>query len=379
LPDFHFSLFGGVRVTGPDKEDLPLGRKQAQALALLMLSPQTTVASDILIDFLWSEKLPANPLNSLQDVIKRLRALLGDSDHTIIVTRSGGYGLFVSPDALDTEVFRRLAGAGLNLEKAEPMAAKLLLERALENALGDLPDIAPDFRASERIDDLYNLRFLVTQALCRIELAPDFGPGLSDEAFAIWSIGGTPVGMALEIAELGELALADLVGIVTRHGGRLHQVSRGMLLASFAAGAGALRAAAGLIESSDLPEGAVRSGAVRHFQSIGPVNDVDRLLELAEQAETGEILVSDDVYQSAASDRLKESLRPVDTDNWVLSWGGAGLSQRPSSDTFPGPCCGPELLGIHKTGPPRMYWGRTVQMAHAVEGMVSGFQSLRPE
>jgi hypothetical protein len=379
LPDFQFSLFGGVRVTGPDKEDLPLGRKQAQALALLMLFPRSTVASDILIDFLWSEKLPANPLNSLQDVIKRLRALLGDSNHRIIVTRSGGYGLFVSPDAQDTEVFRRLAGAGLNLEKAEPLAAKLLLERALENALGDLPDIAPDFRASERIDDLYHLRFLVTQALCRIEMAPGFGPGLSDEAFAIWSIGGSPVGMALEIAELGELALADLVGIVTRHGGRLHQVSRGMLLASFAAGAGALLAAAGLIESSDLPEGAVRSGAVRHFQSIGPVNDVDRLLELAEQAETGEILVSNDVYRSAASDKLKESLRPIDADHWVLSWGSARLNRRPSSDAFPEPCCGPELLGMRKTGPPRMYWGRTVQMAHAAEGMISGFQSLRPE
>jgi hypothetical protein len=380
LPDYQFSLFGGARVTGPDKEDLPLGRKQARALALLMLSPRSAVASDILIDFLWSEKLPANPMNSLQDLIKRLRALLGDSDHSTIVTRSGGYGLFVPPDALDIEVFRRLAGAGLKLEQAEPMAAKLLLERAMENALGDLPDIAPDFRASERIDDLYHLRFLVTQALCRIELAADCGPGLSDEAFAIWSIGGSPVGMALDIAELGELALADLVGIVTRHGGRLHQVSRGMLLASFAAGDSALRAAAGLIESSDLPEGSVRSGAVRHFHSIGPVNDVDRLLELAEMAKSGQILVSDDVYQSAASGRLKDRLLPFDADHWVLSGGDAGQRGGPEhKEAFPEPCCGPNLLGLSETGPPRMYWGRTVQMARAVEGIVSGLQNLRPE
>jgi hypothetical protein len=206
-------------------------------MALLMLSPRSTVASDILIDFLWPRKLPANPVNSLQDLIRRLRSVLGDHDRSIVVTRGGGYGLFVPPDNLDIEVFRPLGTAGLKLEKAEPLAAKLLLERAMENAHGDLPDISPDFRASELVDNLYNLRFLVTQALCRIELAQDFEPGLSDEAFAIWSIGGSPVAMAIEIAELGELNLADLVGIVARHGGRIHQLSRGMLIASFAAGA----------------------------------------------------------------------------------------------------------------------------------------------
>ncbi len=52
----------------------------------------------MLIDFLWRNKLPANPTNSLQDLVKRLRLALGDFDRTAIVTRNGGYGLFVDPN-----------------------------------------------------------------------------------------------------------------------------------------------------------------------------------------------------------------------------------------------------------------------------------------
>ena len=65
----------------PDKEELHLGRKQCHALSLLMLSPRFIVAPDVLIDFLWAEKLPANPLNSLQDLIKRLRLAAPGSIH----------------------------------------------------------------------------------------------------------------------------------------------------------------------------------------------------------------------------------------------------------------------------------------------------------
>ena len=376
----EFSLFGGVRVVGPDKQELHLGRKQCHALSLLMLSPASIVAPDVLIDFLWAEKLPANPLNSLQDLIKRLRLVLGDADRTVIVTKNGGYGLFVEPDLLDVEVFRRLASAGLKLEKAEPQAARLLLERALENSRGDLPDISPDFRASERVDELYNLRAAANQAIYRIDTSEDAGLGLSEEAFAIWSLGGSPVGLALRIAELGELALAALVATVARFGGRMHQLSRGMLLASFAEGGGPLRAVNELLYGSHAAAPALRGGAIRHFNSNGPVNDVDLLLDLMEVAKGGRVLVSEDVYQSAASVRLKDHLVPAKDGNWQFGSCDSGVDGKSECSSQPGKLDRP--LGLTERTDPgsiRLYWGRTVKTAHALEEVFSGIRNLRPE
>ncbi len=376
----HYFLFGGVRVQGPDKEELPLSRKQCQALAMLMLSPGSTVASDVLVDFVWREKLPSNPLNSLQDLIKRLRVLLGDFERTIVVTRSGGYGLFVDPNHLDVEVFRKLAGAGLKLEQAEPLAARLLLERALENARGDLPDIAPDFRASERIDDLYHLRSAVVQALSRIDMAEDpAGHGQSDEAFAIWSLGGSPVGMALRISELGELALADLVGTVARFGGRLHQLSRGLLLASFAEGGSALRAAGDLASGTHPAACAIRGGAIRHFESPGPVNDVDRLLELSEEPQNGQIFVSDEVHRAAPAFGGGRTLKQVEGDRWMFDL--RDRNQQPELGEELPDYCLMGLLGITthvQCGSPRLYWGRPVQMAQTLEEIFSGARDAHP-
>lgn len=302
-----FYLFGGVRVLNTAKEEIPLGRKQRQMLSLMMLFPSSTLPPDILIDFLWSNKLPANPTNSLQDLIKRLRLALGDFDRTTIVTRNGGYGLFVDPHSLDVEIFRRLALAGLRLEKAEPLAAELLLARAMENARGDLPDIAPDFRASEQVDELYGLRAAAAQALLGLERS-ELEDGLSDEAFAIWSVEGRPVGLALRVEELGEIAIADLVGSVARFSGRIHQLSRGVMLASFSDGGSALRAAFEMISDVHLAAGAIDCGAICHMERMGPVNDVESLMELNGRAQTGQILVSDRVYRSAAAAMFKNCL-----------------------------------------------------------------------
>lgn len=375
----EYFLFGGVRVVGPDKEEIALGRKQCRVLSILMLSAGSIVAPDVLIDFLWAEKLPANPANSLQDLIKRLRLALGDTDRTTVVTKNGGYGLFVDPDLLDVAVFRRLATAGLKLEKAEPAAARLMLERAMEYARGDLPDISPDFRASERVDELNNLRFAASQAHYRIELAEEVGPGLSDEAFAIWSLGGTPVGLALRLAELGELALADLVITVGRFGGRLHQLSRGLLLASFAEGGAALRAVKELFVEAH-PNPALHGGAIHHFESQGRFNDVDRLLEMAESAPAGKVLVSAEVHRSAAAARVEDYLVPVDGNNWLFQSEACLQTATVWHEAVPGFNRMPlDLTARAVSGSARLFWGRTVQMAHGLDEMFSGVRNVHPK
>jgi hypothetical protein len=143
-----------------------------------------------------------------------------------------------------------------------------------------------------------------------------------------------------------------------------------------------LRAVAELLESPDLPGEAVRSGAIRHVRSNGGVNDVELLLELAELAKPGQILVSGAVYESVASDRLKQQLVRLDEDTWILSCGRGPMKSCRGSGDYPEPCCGPDLLSPavgRWTGPPRMYWGRTVQMAQAHEEIISGFRNLVPD
>ncbi len=374
----EFTLFGGVRVWGPDKEELHLGRKQCRALSLFMLSPGSVVSPDVLIDFLWAEKLPSNPLNSLQDLIKRLRLVLGDLDRTVIVTKGGGYSLEIDPDQLDAAVFRRLATAGLKLEKAEPMAARLMLERAMENSKGDLPDISPDFRASERVDELYALRATVAQALYRIDLVEEHGSEGSQETPEVWSLGGRPVGMALSIAELGELAIADLVGTVTRFGGRIHQLSKGILMAFFAEAGGPLRAANELVGGSHPAAPGLRGGAICHFGSPQDPNDVSQLLELLGNCTGGRLLVSGEIYGSLAAGRLKDGLISADDRHWQVAYRRAAV---PASHQPLGLDQG-QLIGLMEklvAGSPRLHWGRTVQIARALEEIVAGGRSLRPE
>lgn len=319
-----FSLFGGVRVSTLAKE-LHLGRKQQQLLGLLMLYPNATLAPDVLVDFLWGEKLPANPLNSLQDLVKRLRAALGDSKHEVIVTRRGEYGLQVDPDRIDVEIFRRLARAGLMLELVEPAAARLFLIRALENAGGDLPDLAPDLRASEKVDSLYDLKSAALDALGRLAAADPPDEGTPGEFFSAWSLEGRPVGLALRVPELRELALADILGTVARHAGRVHRLSGGRLLASFPGGSSALRAVLALAARSG-PEGdGLLSGAVCHVD-IGSVQAAERLLELAERASEGQFLVTESVRRSAATAAAKSVLTPVDGGIWQVGGRSAPIS-----------------------------------------------------
>lgn len=313
----RFSLFGGVRVVRPDGTEIRLGRKQRQLLSLLLLSAHSTVSSDVIVDLLWGESLPSNPTNSMQDVVKRLRQALGDSDRTLIVTRRSEYGLIVDPGTIDVEVFRRLAVAGLNLEAAEPSAARLLLSRALEGADGDLPDIPRWHRASVQVEMLDRLRTDAARAMERIEASDGQVPDPAERTFSGWSLEGEPVGLALRLVDRGELALADLVGAVARFGGVTHQLSRGYMVADFAGAAGALAAAEEVVSGLG-GTGIPTAGAVSHVEAGGPVAGAEVLLDLAGRAKEGQILVSEGVVKLAATARLKTRLTPAGKALWQM-------------------------------------------------------------
>ena len=88
-----------------DGERTPSGDLQRSALALLALNAGKVVSADRLIEELWGDLAPANPLNSVQSLISQLRRLLGSER---IVTKPPGYLLDLDPDAIDALRFERL-------------------------------------------------------------------------------------------------------------------------------------------------------------------------------------------------------------------------------------------------------------------------------
>src|SRR3954453_18568457 len=126
-----------------DGERTPSGDIQRSALVLLALNAGSVVSADRLIDELWGDLAPANPMNSVQSHISQLRRLLGSEQ---IVTRPPGYLLDVDPEAVDAVRFERLVNAartGPPGNSAETLREALALWRGPPlTDVGDAPFVA---------------------------------------------------------------------------------------------------------------------------------------------------------------------------------------------------------------------------------------------
>jgi predicted ATPase/DNA-binding SARP family transcriptional activator len=103
------ALLGPVVVdAGAGPVEVRGGRQQA-LLALLALHAGTVVASDRIVDELWGDGAPADPVNALQALVSRLRKLIGPG---VLAARGSGYVLDVTPDSVDVLRFERLLDEG---------------------------------------------------------------------------------------------------------------------------------------------------------------------------------------------------------------------------------------------------------------------------
>jgi len=96
-------VLGAFTVSGQGGVDLP-GRRQRSLTAILALEGGRIGSVARLIDLLWPETEPADPLNALQHQISRLRVAVG---RDALVRDEAGYGLDVTLDR-----GRRHAGVG---------------------------------------------------------------------------------------------------------------------------------------------------------------------------------------------------------------------------------------------------------------------------
>lgn len=143
----YFYTLGGVTVTRDDGEELPLGGpKQRMVLALLVCAPGRVVTTDRLVESVWPEAAPANPVGAVQVYVSNLRRVLEGVE---LEHRDEGYVLHIEPDRVDAERFADLVERGTSAVDGDPASAASVLREALAlwrgppfGQLGDAPALS---------------------------------------------------------------------------------------------------------------------------------------------------------------------------------------------------------------------------------------------
>lgn len=121
----------GVQVLGPlvltsEGEEMAVMRARERALlSMLVIEGGHSLSADRLIDGVWGENLPSNPLAALQTAVSRLRKVVGKS---VIVTGAGGYALDAGQVSVDAERFESLIAQARDNDPADVLK---LLDEAL--------------------------------------------------------------------------------------------------------------------------------------------------------------------------------------------------------------------------------------------------------
>ena len=125
----QFGILGPLEVWRDGQPvELP-GPRVRLLLALLVLNAGHVVPAARLIDALWGEATPPGAANALQALVSRLRAALG---RELVESRTGGYRLASTPDAVDAQRFERhLAEGRAALAAGDPQRAAELLKAGL--------------------------------------------------------------------------------------------------------------------------------------------------------------------------------------------------------------------------------------------------------
>ena len=112
----RYGLLGPLLVHTETGDDVPVrGAKLRALLSLLLLERGAPMSQERLVEALWAERPPGNPVNALQAQVSQLRRLLGRGT---IVGVAGAYQLRLEPGELDVERFERLVAEGLRCADA---------------------------------------------------------------------------------------------------------------------------------------------------------------------------------------------------------------------------------------------------------------------
>lgn len=128
----YFRVLGPLQVESCDGDRTPTAHKLRTVLALLLLSPNAILPSDLIIEELWGGSPPASARNTLQSYVVHLRRALQPDGTARIETRGYGYKLAVDPSDVDLMQFRgHLTAAYSDRLRSDPRGARDELVAAL--------------------------------------------------------------------------------------------------------------------------------------------------------------------------------------------------------------------------------------------------------
>jgi predicted ATPase/DNA-binding SARP family transcriptional activator len=184
----EYRVLGPIEAVGEDGRSLALGGlRQRAVLGCLLIHANQVVSTDRLIDAVWEDDPPLDPLATLRTYLSRLRKAVGAES---LVQKANGYLIRTGPDDLDALVFERLLQeARRAVDSGQPDVAIERLDLALGMWSGDA---YADFsysefarREIERLDELRTaaiedrLHLLVETGRAR-EAVPELEAALDD-------------------------------------------------------------------------------------------------------------------------------------------------------------------------------------------------------
>ena len=150
-------VLGELEVVGPGGVAIDVaGSRLRRLVTRLAVDAGQVVTSAELVDAVWGEDPPADPVGALQTLVSRLRRAL--SNPAVVQQSHQGYRLTVASDAVDAERFRRLARQGRDLlASGDAATARSTLAEALDlwrgPALADADDAEYAVALAARLDE----------------------------------------------------------------------------------------------------------------------------------------------------------------------------------------------------------------------------------
>ena len=170
----RFRWLGPLEVRAGE-EWLKIGApKWRSLLAALLINSGQVVSTETLTNEIWSESgPPAKAANLVSIYVLRLRRMIGDSDGSILVTRSPGYQLRVAPEQIDAYLFESMVREGrqvLGANEPERAAGQLAEALALWRGSG-FADVPRTPLVEAEAERLAELRLDASELRIRAELA----------------------------------------------------------------------------------------------------------------------------------------------------------------------------------------------------------------
>ncbi|MGW6272473.1 AfsR/SARP family transcriptional regulator [Streptomyces sp. NPDC055060] len=171
------NLLGDMEVVEDGVSVALAGEKLRAIMAVLALSPGTSVSFSDLIDELWGERPPRNAANSLQSHIARLRRILAEGTgkpdmRDVIETSPSGYILRIRPVDVDATRFETLVASVERIIDISPQQVAEQLTEALALWRGPaLLDAGPGMMCRTAYAGLEETRLIARERLIDARLA----------------------------------------------------------------------------------------------------------------------------------------------------------------------------------------------------------------